>query len=174
MHPSTYPLWDHKCVCKVWVCFCPASKFICVLFWIPRTSDIIWCLSFTVWLILLSRSTLRVQTQATPYWEQRTDSSSWRIFFSFTLFLFSVVNPLPTRKLLVMVFPIPPLIIWGRVYHRLGDENTLSVFLLDLAPDGASHISRIGYIRKKKMLSSEPLLCATFIWPFSHAVTFFF
>jgi len=39
---------------SLWVCFYSANKFICILFKVPYISDIIWCLSFVVWLALLS------------------------------------------------------------------------------------------------------------------------
>ena len=37
-----------------WVCFCFTDRFLCVILLIPHINDIIWYLSFSFWLILLS------------------------------------------------------------------------------------------------------------------------
>ena len=47
-HPP--PRGNHKSILYVWEAVCFLDKFICVLFWIPHISDIIWCLSFSFWL----------------------------------------------------------------------------------------------------------------------------
>ena len=38
----------------MWVYFCFVNKFVCSKFYIPRVSDIIWCLSFYFWVTFLS------------------------------------------------------------------------------------------------------------------------
>ena len=35
----------HPQVCSLWVCFCFPAVLICVIFWIPHVSDILWYLS---------------------------------------------------------------------------------------------------------------------------------
>ena len=44
LHPSGQP---QICSVCLWLCFCFTDKFICIIFWIPHISDIIWYLSFS-------------------------------------------------------------------------------------------------------------------------------
>ena len=49
------PLWQPPiCSLCLWICFCFMDRFICVIFYIPHISNIIGCLSFSVWLTSLS------------------------------------------------------------------------------------------------------------------------
>ena len=58
--PAPFPLqWPSVCFLNLWVCFCFVNKFICIILNIPHISDIIWYLSFSVWLTLLSKISSR-------------------------------------------------------------------------------------------------------------------
>ena len=53
-----WPWQPHICSLCLWICFCFVDKLICVIFYIPRVSAIIWYLSFSVWLTSLWWSSL--------------------------------------------------------------------------------------------------------------------
>ena len=48
-----------SCKFVFWFYFCFVNKFICIILNIPHISDIIWYLSFSVWLTLLSKISSR-------------------------------------------------------------------------------------------------------------------
>ena len=51
-HPS--PFWQLTvCSLCLWICFCFVDKFICIIFWIPHVSDVIWYFSLSDWLHLV-------------------------------------------------------------------------------------------------------------------------
>ena len=54
-HSLPHPPCQTQVYCLyLWVCFCFVYRFIYAIFLIPHVSDIIWCLSFSFWLTLLS------------------------------------------------------------------------------------------------------------------------
>ena len=53
--PHPLPLWQRPvCSLCLWICFCFVNMFICVIFYVDIHDDIIWHLSFSFWLTLLS------------------------------------------------------------------------------------------------------------------------
>ena len=59
--PPPYPLVIITCFLCLWLYFCPVNKLICTHFYIPVIGDIMWYISFCVWLtsfsMIVSRST---------------------------------------------------------------------------------------------------------------------
>ena len=90
---SSLPWQLQVCSLCLWVCFCFTDIFPCAVFYIPHTSDIIWYLSFSVWLSMtVSRPILVAANDSILFFFITEEYSTACDIFSSVHFSHSVVS----------------------------------------------------------------------------------